>query len=419
MKVKLSKDKFTAIDGAFLVLQENHSSTAALEVIKTSLEDCFDCEFDIQVVTPNDLNTPLFVMSVFPEISVIDKIIAVVMSNSNNEKAIQKLWETNKKWTIEIDARLLNGQNISCTNRELTAILLHEIGHVVYSTSITNRISIILKYEIMKTKISNRMMVKDRIFSRILSLPILDTCISDGKRNGSSIREEIKADTFAKKMGYSKELFSVLTKLMNNKLYTNKDTLNEKMAKGSEFAFNTLDEFQQRRDKLAKRGLLSLKESCPSPYITDVIDEFIETVFNDPEDSMSICDGKKVKIMQERADKVIEYGYYNEFFLFKKELKRIDPAEIDYIDVKISGIKNLNDKMMVISYLHSKLDLVEYYISILENKKTARKYNIPHTLSQLQNLRKRLLQLREIALKFKIPEKNKHMLVSWPEGYEG
>ena len=151
----------------------------------------------------------------------------------------------------------------------------------------------------------------------------------------------------------------------------------------------------------------------------DLIDEFIETVFNDPEDSMSICDGKKVKIMQERADKVIEYGYYNEFFLFKKELKRIDPAEIDYIDVKISGIKNLNDKMMVISYLHSKLDLVEYYISILENKKTARKYNIPHTLSQLQNLRKRLLQLREIALKFKIPEKNKHVLVSWPEGYEG
>lgn len=418
MKVKLNKDKFTAIDGAMLVLQENHHSDAALKIIKTSLEDCFDCTFDIRVITPTDINSPLFVMSVFPEITVIDKILSAVMNN-NADKAIQKLWETNKKWTIEIDSRILDNRIIQCTNRELTAMLLHEIGHVVCSSSLPNRISLILRYEIMKTKFSNKMMLKDKVFRRILSLPILDSCVSDSKRDKSSIREEIKADTFAKKMGYSKELMSVLTKMINIDLYKNPDTLNEKIVKDTHFALNTLDEFQQRRDKLAKHGLVSLKKECTSPFITDTLSEFIETVFEDPENSLYFYDGKKLEVMHERADKAIEDGYYTEFFLFKKDLKRIDPAEIDYIDVKISGIKNTNDKMMILSYLHSKLDLVEYYISILENPKTARKYNIPHSLSQLQNLRKRLLQLREIALKYKIPEKNKHVLVAWPEGYEG
>ena len=48
--------------------------------------------------------------------------------------------------------------------------------------------------------------------------------------------------------------------------------------------------------------------------------------------------------MQERADKVIQDGYYTEFFIFGgKDLKRIDPAEIDYIDIKIQDIKNNND----------------------------------------------------------------------------
>lgn len=263
------------------------------------------------------------------------------------------------------------------------------------------------------------MMLKDKIFRKIMSLPILDTCVSDGKRDKTTIKEEVKADAFAKKMGYSNELQSVLTKIMNSKYYTNKDTLNDKMVKNSELALNTLDEFQQRKDQLAKKNLLALKEGCQSPYISNVIDEFVETVFLDSDDSLSLINGKKVQYMQERADKDIEDGYYTEFFLFKKELKRIDPAEIDYINGKINTIHNENDRMLVISYIHSKLDLVEYYIAIMKDPKTIKKYDIPHTLTQLEGIRQRLLELRQIALKYKIPERNKNILVAWPTGYEG
>lgn len=418
MKVKLNKDKFTAIDGAFLVLKEDRSSTAALQIIRQSLQDCFDCEFDVRVIADTMPNSELFVMSVYPELSVIDKIISAVMSDKGTD-AIKKLWETNKKWTIEIDEKLLKDEIITCNEKELTAMLLHEVGHIVCSSSLPNRISLILRYEIMKTNVRNKMMLKDKIFRTIMSLPILDACVSDGKRDKSSIKEEIKADAFVKKMGYQKELLSVLTKLTENMKYPKSESINDKMAKISNFSLQTLDDFQQRKEKLAKKGLLSLREGCQSEYINSIITDFITTVFEDSEDSLSIVDGRKVQYMQERADKDIEDGYYTEFFIFGKELKRIDPAEIDYIDVKIQSIQNNNDKMMIVSYIHSKLDLTEYYISILENPKLARKYNIPHSLNQLYELKKRLLFLRKMALEYRIPERNKGILVAWPTGYEG
>ena len=198
MQIKLNKEKFKAIEGSFLIMLEDHSSSASLKVIKNSLEECFpDYEFDIRITDPINNQSPLFVMSVYPELTTIDKIINAVLSNKNTD-AIKKLWETNKKWTIEIDGKLFKKEVIDVNEKELTAMLLHEIGHIVYSTSLPNRISLIMRYEISKTTMQNKVMAKNNIFSTIMALPILDSCISDGKKTPSSIREEIKADSFVK-----------------------------------------------------------------------------------------------------------------------------------------------------------------------------------------------------------------------------
>ena len=415
MKVSLNKKNFDSIESAFFVLQGDSQNKEAIQIIKESLEKSFDSEFNINIIPINgieDNRKNMFVMSVYPEMAVVDKIISAVTSDKGTD-AIKGLWEKNKKWTIEIDARILDKNVIVCSKEELTAMLLHEVGHIVSSSSIPNRVSLILRYEIMKSSFKSRMMLKDNVFRTIMSLPILDACVSDNKRNVSSIKEEIKADKFVKKMGYEKELYSVLTKLIKHNKYPNSTSINDKMKEISDFSISTLEEFQARKDKIAKNKIISLKEHCQSPYIKDVLDTFLEMVFADNLDSLSIINGRKVEIMQERADRLIEEG----FFLFgPKNLARIDPSEIDYIDVKINSIQNDNDKMMVLSYIHSKIDIVEYYINVLTTPSLSKKYNIPHSLNQLRDMRTRLYNLREIALKFKIPERNKKLLVNW--GYD-
>ena len=421
MRIRLNKDKFTAIDGAFLMLKENNDSTAALQVIKSSLEDCFDCEFSIKVIARPD-NGNLFVMSVYPEMSVIDKIISAVSSDKGTD-TIAKLWESNKKWTIEIDQKLLRGDIIDCTDKELTAILLHEVGHIICSNSIPSKISLILKYEVVKTKMSNKMMLHDQIFRLILSLPILDSCISDNKKDLTSIKEEIKADKFAKKMGYSNELYSALTKLMNSPQYKNLSSQADKMSEDTKFALKTLEDIHARRAKLAKTALLTVRNECTSDYLREAIDTFLESVFEDSPTSKSIHSGRKLEIMQERADKLISEGCYQEFFLFgPKKMKRIEPMDLDYIDVKIQNMKTESDKMMIVTYIHGKLDMVNYYIDILSNPTIAPKYLIPHTLQELYGIKKRLLTLRDVAIRTKLNNGSHYgngLHVQWPDGYYG
>ena len=214
MRINLNKEKLAKIETAFHILQENdkRDASTSLKIIKEALESCFpDSEFNLILTTSFD-DSKMFVMSVYPELSTANKIIDAVLANKET-KAIQKLWETNKVWTIEIDGRILNKKIVDFTDKELTALLLHEVGHVVASTSIPSRVSLILRYELTKASFNTRTMLKLKPFKDIMSLPIFDSCIADNKKNKSSIKEEIKADSFVKKMGYSKELVSAIDKL--------------------------------------------------------------------------------------------------------------------------------------------------------------------------------------------------------------
>ena len=415
MAVRLKKEAFKSIDNAFLVLQEDKASETGKKIIKDSLNEIFDVEFDIEIIPVND-NSPLFVMSVFPEKSVVSKIISSVTTNSGNIETIKKLWQQNKKWTLEIDERILNKNFINCSNRELTALLLHEIGHVVCTNSIPSRISTIIQYEIAKSKLENKILAADKLFSKILALPILNACVSDSRKSDKPLSVEIKADNFAKKMGYQQELLSVLKKITTNQKYPKGGTINKNMEEMTKFSINTLDQLKAREDNLLKKNLVSLKKECVSPYIESYIDDFYNTIFETGDKSISSIE--HLTFMENRADSIVE-NYYTEFFFGKKKLSKIDPAELDYIDIKTNEIKNENDKVMLISYIHSKLDIIDFYLEILKDPKLAKKYNVPNSADQLERMRTRLLTSRENILKYKIPERNKGIIIAWPENYEG
>lgn len=424
MKINLKKDNFTKIDDAFSVLKESSSNRAAEEIIEKALKDSFSYEFVVHVIPCRDNTKPLLIMTVYPEMDTVMKIISSVSSNDENkESVIKKLWEQNKKWIIEIDDRILgsalNLSDYEFTNRELTALLLHEVGHIIYSNSLPIRIATVLQFEIASAEMENKMLIRDRFFKKILSLPILNACVVNNTSDSSSINVEIKADKFAKKMGYSKELSSVFTKLLKTNKTGKTSNYNKNMKNDTIFSIDTINQLRTRQNKLMKKNLTFLKENCSSPYMKESIDEFYNLLFENHESS-SVTSEKKLTFMEERAQKIIKEGYLTEAFIFKSnKLKRIDPAELDYIDIKTREIKSDSDKMMVISYLHSKLDLVNYYISLLNNPKLSKKYNIPHTIEELESMKRHLLKSREMILNFKIPERTKGLYIAWPENYEG
>lgn len=409
----MNKSNMINIDNAFKVLKENANSEAAIEILKKTAEDIFSYKFNVNMIDPI-VGNPIFFMSVYPDRSTLDKIVDSV--SKNEPHMISKLWKQTKEWTIEIDKRILNKDIIDLSDRELTAIFCHEIGHIIQSNSIPNRIITILQYELAKASISNKSLIRDRFFRKILSLPIINACMG-GDHDKSSIKEEIKADKFVRSMGYQNDLVSVFKKYKDCKKVTD---VNDDMKKMALFTKDAFDQFKKRETALLEYTINEMIKDCNSIYVESLLTEIKNDFFFENENS-SVTKEKRLNFLYERAEELEEEFIATEFFgLGKKTLKRIDPAEIDYAVIKLKNIKSNSDKMMVVSYLHSKLDMVEYYIAILNNPKQAKKFNIPYSLKELEDLKTYLNELITDAINFKLPDRLRGgLLVAWPEGFEG
>lgn len=412
MKIVLKKEKFKDVENAFSVLQEDPANQTGLKMIKEALEDCFSYTFDLRVVSPEKESSAFFVMAVYPEISTMDKIIDSLMSDDKNkESVIKKLWEKNKNWTLEIDSRLLTNQIINVDEKELTALLLHEIGHIVCSNSLPTRFVTLMQYEIAYTNMKTKLLLRDKIFRKVLCIPILNACIADDKSK-EALKKEIQADEYVKKMGYTNELNSVLKKLIQSEVRAPKFSKENNLRALTKFSAETMDQLRKRQENVVKNKLDLLKKESVSPYFTDFLSMFYEELFPENE--------KIQETILERAYSFSDDKYIMERFIFgPKKMERIDPAEIDYIEVKKGSMQSDGDKLMLISYLNSKLDLVNYYLSILDNLKLRKKYAIPHSYRQLKDMQNRLETMRYDILKYKIPEKRLGIVVQYPTGYEG
>lgn len=410
--MKLSKPMAEKLEMAFSVLRENTTSKVATDNIASILKEMTGLTFDVKVI-PKKVDDPkaMWVMSIYPEISTIEKIINGIQDM--DDKTIQKLWEKNKVWTLELDERIFFTGSLF-TDREMVAMLLHEIGHVIHSNAITTRISIILNYELAKNRHLYQGVAKTGIFRSLLSLPIVNLCVSSQSKD-RSIKNEINADKFASSLGYRKDLVSAFQKIIDfsKGAYGGSD-IDKHLGENLKFTGNMIDQFKKRKDSLVKKNLLTLRENCESDFLEHTIDVILSDIFykeNTQEDDVF-----KINFFHEKMDEV-ESEYMKEAFGGDKYAP-IDPATFDYIDIKTSGIKNLDDKMMLAVYIQSKIDLLNSYLKII-NSGSHKAKKIPYTEDEIQTLKERLYNQKDAVISARIPGRNPGILIAWPEGYDG
>ena len=118
------------------------TETQLCKEIKTALDslpfDGRNKEFDIQI-TNQRMGEKFFGMRVFPKIEALDDFCKDLV-NEDSDKLIKfneltKRWKTIDSWFLELDNTLFERNVINFTPKELVALTLHEIGHVIYSDS--------------------------------------------------------------------------------------------------------------------------------------------------------------------------------------------------------------------------------------------------------------------------------------------
>lgn len=419
----LKPSNLLTIENAFKFLKEYPKSMTATETIEKELHACTGDTFYIRVVE-NTSSGPMFVMSVFPQESTIDKILSSIASGKTSSDVVESLWKRNSVWTIEIDDTIIRpGSYINASEKELTAILIHELGHVAQSNSVATRIITILQYEYARTSTQTKLMMRDKIFRSIMSVPIINACIGDQK--GSNVKEEMKADKMVKKYGYERYLTSVMDRVIKHQNFKSNDP-DKSMEYTTRQSFQMLDDLRLRRNKLVKNRLKRLQESTPSPYIRDFLGDTYANLFVE-ENRLSNISGLQKRVLESKKEKYIKESmemaaknYYKEFTLFgKKKLEPVTQYDLDYIAMKITMIRKDADKLMLLSYIHNKLDMVHFYMDILEDPVESKRYKVPHNMKYLKDIEKQLENLRMEVLRFKVPPKQPDIFIGYPQGYEG
>lgn len=424
MAISLKKEMLEKIDDAFVNILEKKEIKKNLRTIELVLSNSFDKDFRVVIIKPKR-NAPFYMMSIFPEESTLDKLVQSVL-DEESDKVLKDIWNNNNRWTIEIDNRLLTGSFIDVSSKELTSLVLHECGHVIYSNSIPQRMSKVMKYEYAKASIGTKNVLRHGIFKKILQIPILKACIFENYKTDANLKKELKADIFAVKMGYGDELDSVLKKIIA-KSSINKDTAThidqsssdvyQAMKSDTLFSINLVEDLKDRQANITKAKFHKMLLDLPSEYTSKILSGLENALFKGNGDKV---DGVVEENTMDAAEKLYEAAYYNEaFVIFKKKMKRIDPAIVDYVAVRKDGIKTNDDKLMLVTYIYSKLDLINYYLDIMDNPKYAKRYIFANSKNELIRMKYQLEKLRAEILDYRIPEIRYGVQIVYPDGYTG
>lgn len=103
----------------------------------------------------------------------------------------------------------------------------------------------------------------------------------------------------------------------------------------------------------------------------------------------------------------------------RKKLKKIPYDLVSYIQIEAEAIEDFNDKHMISSYCLGKLQIVDWYIELL--KAGSKKYIVPHSLTELEDIKRQLQECHKIIMKTKVVNpKNRPIIdIQYPKGYEG
>ena len=208
---KLSYD-FNELERAVSALKTNPTSHVTLNRLRSELNKLFKDSYCKEIIYTRNTDKLFFGMCVIPYI--------------NGDMAEQILITDEKirlkEYFLEIDSKLLE---MNLSNRELTAILLHEIGHVVNDSNPVEETREIIDTYLAQN--NEHLVLSDAAqYKEILAFALKDT-IRKITTLFEKDKEEILADRFVHDCGYGMDLENALTKVIKNSRNLNRGVSNK------------------------------------------------------------------------------------------------------------------------------------------------------------------------------------------------
>jgi hypothetical protein len=368
---------------------------------------------DIHIVTNKAGN--FFGMSIYPSMTTMDKMVDAMLNDKSHGSLLMEIWKENKNWVLEIDSIALYDRNLNANPAELTAMLIHEIGHIVFSNTIPQRVNKIIKFEVMNLNHQMRELCRKSMVNKLFELAIVDACNQRGY-DYISVDTEIDADKFVIKEGYGNELDNFIAKLLAtqgnrliNKSEGEKDKEVEIMVK---WAIDNITEIKMRKTKL--KHLIDVQVlKTPSAYVKELLTK-IKTTFVKTEGNAYKAALAEQTLFNQH-DKIVAESILD-FIDNIGKVKKIHQVDVDVLSVQIEKIENQDDKIYMLDQIYDKLELVNTGITLLDE---GRANKVSQSKQTLVAFKVQLEKMRMQVLNTKVKEKQYGMFIKYPAGYEG
>ena len=197
-----------------IIVAEPYPSSTMLTDLKKELNKFFTEAECLDIIFTKNTDKLFFGMCVMPVLQP-SEVLDIVLSN-------EKM--TIKKYYLEIDSKILQ---IVLTADELSAVLLHEIGHIVIDEK---------PIQIVRANIDKYLADKDEVialkdsvqYNQLLSFAIKDT-IQKVTSLMNRENDELVADAFVSACGYGDHLVSAHNKILHNMWGLSKDVSGPKL----------------------------------------------------------------------------------------------------------------------------------------------------------------------------------------------
>ena len=419
---------------------------AFLSKLETALDNLpFNSEksFSVNISKNKSMGKDFFGFNVFPEIDKLEDICNKIANEDVKFKDIVKRWRSIKEWEIVIDSLVFDRSFIAFNPKELTAMLLHEIGHVTQSDEPIEQFY--RAYLESKSRLKGADKVSKKVLYILYTIPLAVACTSRRWVNDKNeIKLEISADKSLIETGYAEHLINAFDKIIkaSGSINRSEDMNYKEIESNVEWANMNIVDVIKRRDKLKdslyykaiqtnsgyiqalcarilnflgvrmrERYTGAVAESC---MLNELINGEITLETHAPFYDIKKFGQIEARIVREQN--ALEVA--NEAFFNKRKNSKVnipDEYDLDRIYVAIDDIQNNYDKVYVLDLIYEQIEKLNDFEEAISMDETKSKKWAP----KIEEMRQRLATLRKTVLSKNIAKKEYKVFVKYPEGYEG
>ena len=416
MRVIEKKSSLLFVEECFRNIQQEKEVCKNLKLIENAIKREFDISLEISII---ENKKQFFGMCVYPSPDEINRLTDMLLETNVKMSDVEKVhieFMTKGKHIVEIDSILLYDYNLNASAGEVTAILLHEIGHIIASNSIVCRFErakdyMTVKFDNRTRKLSKTLPFMNHVF-KIATLQLFSNHFN------IQLTKERRADELAFKEGYGPELSNILGKLIANGKGERVRRTEKEMDKDIEITIDWLivniKELQYRKDRLNK-SIKMIKLSTPSIFLADQLDKIKHAVFKDDHKEMM----EKVAVINEafilssmKNNKVkAPHGAMDS----SGRVKKLQLRDLDIYRAELERVDTVDDKIFLLERLYDLLDIADYakYTAQTDARKvTQSEHVIDLYIEQVHEL------INEVNKK-RITKTKYGLYIKYPADYEG